>query len=109
MGFPSPAIDYIEQRLTVTSLCHFDANCRTIQTSAGYAVVDLSRQPNQGDHVLASLCGSTQFAVIRGRALITSDGEAIEGEALNDVVIRGVVTFLINRANSFEDDPIPVI
>ncbi|WDQ08439.1 hypothetical protein PVK22_13990 [Klebsiella oxytoca] len=109
MGFPSPATDYIEQRLSVTSLCMFDANCRALETSAGYAIINVSRRPKQGDHVLASFCGSTQFAVIRGRALITSDGEAIEGEALNDVEIRGVVTFLINRANSFEDDPIPVI
>lgn len=109
MGFPSPAIDYIEQRLTVTSLCHFDANCRAIETNAGYVIVDLSLRPKQGDHVLTSFCGSTQFAIVRGRALITSDGEAVEGEALNDVEIRGVVTCLINRANSFEDDSIPVI
>lgn len=102
MDFPSPATDYIEQRLSVTSLCMPDANCRALETSAGYAIINVSRRPKQGDHVLASFCASTQFTV-------TSDVEAIEGEALKDVEIRGLVTVLINRANSFEDDPIPVI
>jgi DNA polymerase V len=32
---------------------------------------------------------------LRGRSLITEDGEAIEGEALDDVTVIGVVTFTI--------------
>lgn len=114
MGFPSPANDYVEQRLTVSSLCHFGANCRVIETSAGYAVVDVSRRARQGDHVLISCSGNVQFAIVRGRSLITTEGEAIEGEAiegeaLDDVVVEGVVTFLINRAYHHDDDQIPVI
>ncbi|HBR5057428.1 hypothetical protein [Klebsiella pneumoniae] len=109
MGFPSPANDYVEQRLTVASLCRFDANCRVIETSAGYAVVDVSRRARQGDHVLISCSRNVQFAIVRGRSLITIEGEAIEGEALDDVVVEGVVTFLINRAYHHDDDQIPVI
>ncbi|EPQ4139465.1 hypothetical protein L9H42_002483 [Klebsiella quasipneumoniae] len=110
MGFPSPAKDYAEQRITVTDLCRFDANCRVIETSAGYAVIDVSRRASQGDHVLITFSGNLQFAAVRGRSLITSDGEAIEGEALDDVVVEGVVTFLINnRTYHHDDDQIPVI
>lgn len=109
MGFPSPANDYVEQRLTVTSLCRFDANCRVIETSAGYAVVDVSRRARQGDHVLISCSGNVQFAIVRGRSLITTEGEAIEGEALDEVVVEGGGTFLINRVYQHEDDKIPVI
>ena len=109
MGFPSPATDYIEQRLSVTILCQFDANCRAIETSAGYAVINVSIRPKQGSHVLISFCGSTQFAIVRGRALITSDGEAIEGEALNDVAVKGVVTYMINRAGWHGEDDIPIM
>ncbi|WP_135719062.1 hypothetical protein [Klebsiella quasipneumoniae] len=109
VGFPSPANDYVEQRLTVASLCRFDANCRVIETSTGYAVVDVSRRARQGDHVLISCSGNVQFAIVRGRSLITTEGEAIEGEALDDVVVEGVVTFLINRAYHHDDDQIPVI
>nr|WP_270017947.1 hypothetical protein [Klebsiella pneumoniae] len=109
MGFPSPANDYVEQRLTVSRLCHFGANCRVIETSAGHAVVDVSRRARQGDHVLISCSGNVRLAIVRGRSLITTEGEAIEGEALDDVVVEGVVTFLINRAYHQDDDQIPVI
>ena len=37
-----------------------------------------------------------------GRALITDDGEAIEGEAAEEVEVLGRVTFFINSA--IEDD-----
>ncbi|WMM91462.1 hypothetical protein [Klebsiella phage KpF5] len=43
-----------------------------------------------------------------GRAFITRDGEALEGEALDDVTVVGVVTFVINRIGK-DDDDYPVI
>lgn len=87
----------------------FRCKLQVIETSAGYAVIDVSRRASQGDHVLIAFSGNLQFAAVRGRSLITSDGEAIEGEALDDVVVEGVVTFLINRVYQHEDDKIPVI
>ncbi|STU76699.1 Uncharacterised protein [Klebsiella pneumoniae] len=42
-----------------------------------------------------------------GKAFITRDGEALEGEALDDVVVLGIVTFVINRT-SRNDDECPV-
>jgi DNA polymerase V len=41
MGFPSPATDYIERRISITSLCSLGANTRVVETSDGYAVVDV--------------------------------------------------------------------
>jgi len=38
--------------------------------------------------------------------LITEDGEAIEGEALDDVEVIGVATWLVNRTR---DDEAPVL
>ncbi|HCJ6005024.1 TPA: hypothetical protein NU529_004716 [Escherichia coli] len=40
--------------------------------------------------------GRTQFAKLRGRALITDDGEAIEGEDAEEVEVLGRVTLFIN-------------
>ncbi len=52
------------------------------------------------------LCeGHTQFAKLMGKALITDDGEAIEGPALEEVEVMGRVTFFINRAR---DDELPI-
>ncbi|HFM3544666.1 TPA: hypothetical protein ACUBD1_000509 [Escherichia coli] len=52
--------------------------------------------------------GGTDFAKVMGHAFITRDGEALEGEALDDVVVLGIVTFVINRT-SRNDDECPVI
>lgn len=49
MGFPSPATDYIERRINITTLCNLGPNTRTIETSDGYAVIDVSRRPQAGD------------------------------------------------------------
>ena len=95
MGFPSPAADYVETTLTVNSLCNIGANTRVVETSDGYAVIDVSQRPGQGDIVLIHHDGRTEFAKLMGRAFITRDGEAIEGEALDDVTVAGVVTHTI--------------
>ncbi|HBW9838849.1 TPA: hypothetical protein MFX64_11985 [Klebsiella pneumoniae] len=96
VGFPSPAADYVEGRLTVDKLCGTGPNTRIVQTETGYAVVDFAVKPKQQDTVLIQYSGGTDFAKVMGKAFITRDGEALEGEALDDVVVIGVVTFIIN-------------
>ncbi|HDE2134368.1 hypothetical protein ACK986_09610 [Klebsiella pneumoniae] len=95
MGFPSPAADYVEDTLTITKLCQVDGNSRFIKTDSGYAILDMSLHPQQGDIVLIRYDGMTDFGRLQGRSFITRDGEAIEGEALDDVTVAGVVTFTI--------------
>lgn len=96
MGFPSPATDYVESTLTVSSLCNIGANSRVISTDSGFAVLDLSLKARQGSTVLIRHAGFMEFAKILGRAIITMEGEAIEGEALDDVEVIGVVTYTIH-------------
>ncbi|HDV9838326.1 TPA: hypothetical protein RKW99_000418 [Enterobacter asburiae] len=102
MGFPSPAADYTEQTLTITSLCGYHGNCRTIETSAGYAIINVARKPEMGDTVLVSFCGSLDFAKVQGKALITQDGEAIE----DDATVMGVVTHLLNPVTDTDNRPV---
>ncbi|VGG41798.1 hypothetical protein [Klebsiella pneumoniae] len=108
MGFPSPSADYIEDALTVTKPCCVDVNSKIIKTDSGYTVLDMSLRPEQGDIVLIRYDGMTDFGRLMGHSLITREGEAIEGGALNDVVVAGVVTFIINRA-IIDDDECPTI
>lgn len=59
MGFPSPAVDYIERRISITSLCNLSANTLAIETSDGYAVIDVARRPYgvcESDGVGADYC-----------------------------------------------------
>lgn len=95
MGFPSPATDYVEQRLSVNSICNVGPNTLVFERSGGYVVLDISLKPKYGSQVLIQHGGGTELATLRGKALITEDGEAIEGEALDDVTVAGVVTHLI--------------
>ncbi|AKE75526.1 hypothetical protein HA502_18715 [Klebsiella pneumoniae] len=95
MGFPSPASDYVEQRLSVNTICNVGPNTRVFERDGGYVVLDISLKPKQGSQVLIQHGGGTELATLRGRALITEDGEAIEGEALDDVTVAGVVTHVI--------------
>ena len=102
MGFPSPAMDYQEQRLTIDLLCGIDGNCRVIETSCGWAVINVAMRPEQGDTLLVRMDNRNEFAKLYGAALITEDGEAIEGEAAEEVEVMGRVTFFINSV--MQDD-----
>ena len=102
MGFLSPAQDYVESVLSMNSLCCITADSHIIETSQGDAVMNSGLKCQQGCHVLIQAFGRMHFAKIVGRACITSGGEA-----LDDVVVLGRVTHLINRA--VNDDKCPVI
>lgn len=40
MGFPSPAGDYVEQRLTPERICGIGMDSRIQETSSGFAVIE---------------------------------------------------------------------
>ena len=82
-------------------------NSRILETSEGYAVIDVSLNARQGDTLAVLAGGEVQFVKLAGKALISEDGEAIEGSALEEVVVIGRVTFFIIRALS--DDSYPTI
>ncbi|HED2706112.1 TPA: hypothetical protein R4Z25_005188 [Klebsiella oxytoca] len=96
MGFPSPATDYVESTLTVSSLCNIGANSRVIPTDRGYVVLDLSLKVKQGSILLIRSAGELQFAKLMGRSFITVEGESIEGDAMDEVEVLGVATHVIN-------------
>jgi len=105
MGFPSPAMDYIERPLSPEVICNIGAESRVLETDAGFAVIEPASKKHPGDVFLILSDGHTQFAKLMGGALITDDGEAIEGTALEEVEVLGRVTFFINRAI---DDGLPI-
>lgn len=106
MGFPSPATDYVERRLTPELICGVGIDTRIIETSCGFAVIEPFNRLVQGQVLLILSGGRTQFAKLRGKALITEDGEAREGAAAEEVEVMGRVTFFIYHVH---EDSSPVI
>lgn len=101
MGFVSPATDYVEQRLSPASICTTNES-RILETSSGFAVIEPVTRLVQGQVLLILSGGQTQFARFMGKALITEDGEVIDGEAAEEVEVMGRVTYFINSA--LDDD-----
>jgi len=107
MGFASPATDYVERQLSPEVICNIGADSRVLETDIGFAVIEPIEKKTPGDVLLILCDGHTQFAKLMSRSLITDDGEAIEGAALEEVEVLGRVTFFINRA--LGDDHCPTI
>lgn len=81
------AADYVEWRLTVDKLCGTGPSTWIVLTETGYVALDFSIKPKQGDTVLIQHCDGNDFAKIMGKVFITWDGEVLEGETLDDMVV----------------------
>ncbi|ORJ47290.1 hypothetical protein B2M27_26795 [Kluyvera intermedia] len=76
-------------------------------TATGYAFVEANPgKLEQGCTVVLSLYGRQQFAKLMGQSFITEDGEAVEWESLEDVIVVGRVTYFVNYA---DEDGCPVV
>lgn len=92
------------QRYRLEQLCGVNSYSCLVETSGGYALFQPDLVADNGKRVLVHALGQLQFAVVMGGAIITEDGESIEGDALDEVEVMGVVTFFINGAAAFTDD-----
>ncbi|RAZ01284.1 hypothetical protein DP187_01600 [Enterobacter cloacae] len=102
MGFPSPAAD-IYTAFVAGKEPFLPTSASIVETQEGYDVIDSSSAYKRGDTLLIWFCGRQQHAYWAGEALITDDGEAIEGEALDDIHLVGVVTHTIRPVVSDEN------
>jgi len=91
--------------MTPELICSVGIDTRILKTSSGFALIEPVTKLVQGQVLLILIGGRTQIAKLRRRALITNDGEAIEGEATEEVEVLGRVTFFINSTDA---DDIPL-
>lgn len=93
MGFPSPANDYVEGRIDLNKiLMPHPAHMLMIETPVGFAIVDRTVQGETGDKVAFQLADYSQLGRLFRTGIITSDGETIDGEGLEGIVVLGKVT-----------------
>ena len=96
MAFPSPAIDYVEQRLSPNSLMHVTQSSIIIPTDEGFAVTEPGYKVKKGRTVLLDVNGKLMFAEVGDGVFKTNDA-IIEGDALDDARVLGVVTFMVKE------------
>jgi len=129
MGFPSPATDYIEQRVSLDEVCCTQKAStylfRTDFTSwregikkEALVIVDYSLLPVDGSLVVCVVDGIFRTKRYRTHPrpvledLDYPDRKTIlpdDDEFTSDISIRGVVTFVLNDARSGEFDDCPVM
>ncbi|WP_288476611.1 phage repressor protein [uncultured Pantoea sp.] len=96
MGFPSPAQDFVESRLDLNKLfAPHPHNMIRIETPTGFALVDRSLTPAPGDTVAFQHDDYPQLGKIFRSGIITQDGETIDGEGLEGVIVLGKVTISV--------------
>lgn len=74
-----------------------------VETQEGYDVIGKATLLKRGDILLIWFCGRQQHAYWAGDALFTDDGQVIEGDALDDVCLVGVVTHTIHPVSTDEN------
>ncbi|CAM6493012.1 hypothetical protein [Enterobacter intestinihominis] len=104
MGFPSTAAE-IRTAFVADIESSLPESARIVETQEGYDVIEKSALLKRGDTMLIWYCGRQQHAYMAGDSLITDDGEAIEGEALEHVRLVGVVTHTISPV-WVDDNPV---
>ncbi len=96
MGFPFPAEDYIQRRLTVNDLVvHNPLSTLFIERDERMLAVDRAAWVKREDKVALVYDGVSLIARTGDRCLITDDGQKIAGDALDGVVTLGKVTYEI--------------
>lgn len=102
MRFPSPAAN-ISAAFVAETQPFLPPSASIVETQEGYDVIESATRFKRGEILLIWFCGRQQHAYLAGDALITDDGEAIEGEALDDVRLVGVVTHTIRPVGTDEN------
>ncbi|AVV37847.1 S24/S26 family peptidase [Pantoea vagans] len=93
MGFPSPASDYVETRIDLNKiLMPHPTHMFMIETPVGFAIVDRTVQGKSGDKVAFQLGDYSQLGRLFRTGIITQDGETIDGEGLEGIIVLGKVT-----------------
>lgn len=126
MGFPSPALDFAEKRVSLDDHCITVPHATYLVRAAGthwragimsgaLLVVDSSKTPCDGSIVVGTLQGD--FRVLRFRKVPNPHLEEIDHpekkfallDDFEDDGVFGVVTWILNDARSGEFDDVPVM
>lgn len=92
MGFPSPASDYVKERINLNRIfVPNPVNTFRIETDIDFMLVDGAAKVRPGDLVAFQMEGNSMLGKWYPKHLMTEDG-VIEGEQMEEVIVLGAVT-----------------
>ncbi|MCP2232894.1 phage repressor protein [Erwinia aphidicola] len=96
MGFPSPATDYIEDSICLNRLFIPHPSSTSLVEFGGLQyVVDSSMAPANGSEIYYEIFGEIGIGKLMGKSIITPEGEALEGQVMEEVIVLGTVVLTI--------------
>ncbi|WP_418162872.1 phage repressor protein [Pantoea vagans] len=96
MGFPSPAADYVEKRNDLNAiLMPNPVNVMRLEMPDGFVLVDRSVMAKPGDTVAFQFDDYPQLGKLFRSGIITQDGETIDGDGLESLIVLGKVTVTV--------------
>ena len=93
MGFPLPAQDYVEPRLSLNSVfIPSSATTFHVDIPDGFLLGDSAAKVKPGNRIAYHWNGYSGLGKMYRNSLVTEEGEVREGETLNDVIVLWKVT-----------------
>lgn len=93
MRFPSPASDYVETCIDLNKiLMPHPTHMFMIETPVGFAIIDRTVQGKSGDKVAFQFGDYSQLGRLFRTGIITQDGETIDGDSLEGIIVLEKVT-----------------
>ncbi|RTY60030.1 phage repressor protein [Pantoea sp. YU22] len=74
---------------------HFISSSFRIETQDGFVIVDSAERVKPGDEVAFQYDGYPMIGILFASGLITPDGETLEGEVMERIIVLGKVTATI--------------
>lgn len=106
MGLATAAKDYTDSVFSQSFIAPNHANAFRIETPDGFVIVDAAARVSPSDVIAYQTFGYPMLGKWYPTSLITEDGEAIEGDALDDVIVLGKVMHEEIELNEREWSPI---
>jgi len=106
MGLAAAVKDYTDSVFSQSVIAPNHSRAFRIETPDGFVIVDAAARVSPGDVIAYQTFGYPMMGKWYPTSLITEEGEAIEGDALDDVIVLGKV--MHEEVEVYERDGSPI-
>lgn len=98
MGFPSPAADYAEKRISLDDLPGMVYEKQIMETDYGYdIIVPVTRKPLEGDEFVVRICGEVGKVKLTKGRLVTKEGHTLTSDEQDEMEVLGLIIYELRQ------------